>query len=347
MSKFMKILITGGSGFIGTSLVKKALEDGNTVLNLDCLTYASSEESLKQFNSNKSYYFENINICNKKKLSIIFKEFEPDAVMHLAAESHVDNSIKTPIEFIETNIVGTFNTLEASRSYWSKKKFFNEFRFHHVSTDEVYGSLGETGTFNESTPYNPRSPYSASKASSDHLVRAWHNTFKLPTLITNCSNNYGPYQFPEKLIPLIIKNALIKKPIPIYGDGSNIRDWLYVEDHAVALLTVLKNGIIGETYNIGSENEISNLDLALKICEVLNHKKLENEFKYESLITFVEDRPGHDERYSINPTKIRSELNWNPKFNIDEGIKKTVLWYLSNQDWVKSIEKSSSIKKQV
>ncbi|MDA9953366.1 dTDP-glucose 4,6-dehydratase [Planktomarina sp.] len=340
----MKLLITGGAGFIGSAVCRQAISDGHEVVNLDILTYAACLDSLKSICDMPGYFFEQADIRDREGLDNIFAKHQPDAVMHLAAESHVDRSIDAPTIFIDTNIVGTYNMLEASRSYWIKTKKSKDFRFHHVSTDEVFGSLlpnsGEK--FTEDTPYSPRSPYSASKASSDHLVRAWHETYGLPILMTHCSNNYGPYHFPEKLIPVVILNALAGLPIPVYGSGDNIRDWLYVEDHANALLTVLEKGPVGRSYNIGGENEAANIDIVLKICSILNRAKPVKQ-PYEDLITFVDDRPGHDQRYSIDPKRISNELGWHPSVSLDEGLEKTVQWFLDNEDWWKPLQRQLGV----
>ena len=335
-----KILITGGAGFIGSALIRHIIVKTNhKVLNIDKLTYASNLSSLKKITKSNRYSFKKIDICNFKDVKNKFFKYKPDIIIHLAAESHVDRSIDGPKKFIKTNILGTYNLLEVTRNYWSglnkhKKK---SFRFHHVSTDEVYGDLDiKSNSFTEKTSYSPSSPYSASKASSDHLVRAWHRTFKIPILITNCSNNYGPYQFPEKLIPLIILNILEGKDLPIYGKGDQIRDWLYVDDHAKALLCVALKGKVGETYNIGGQNQLKNIDVVKDICkilDVLRPSKFKNIYKYEQLISYVEDRPGHDKRYAMNISKIKKELGWKPKETFISGLKKTIIWYLNNKDW--------------
>lgn len=332
----MKILVTGGAGFIGSAVVCLAIGRGHSVVNVDALTYAACLENLASVADDRAYAFVHADIRDRGALDRIFADHRPDAVMHLAAESHVDRSIDGPGEFMETNILGTFNMLEAARKYWVEQGKAANFRFHHISTDEVYGSLPADPDvqFTEETPYDPRSPYSASKASSDHLVRAWAETYGLPVLVTNCSNNYGPYHFPEKLIPVVTINALHGKPLPIYGDGSNVRDWLYVEDHADALLLVLEKGAVGRTYNIGGENERSNLALVTTICEILDRLRPRADGRpYSELITFVEDRPGHDARYAIDPSRIREELGWRPSVTIEEGLEKTVRWYLDNEEW--------------
>jgi dTDP-glucose 4,6-dehydratase len=333
----MKILVTGGYGFIGSNLVKKLLLNKNySISNIDKLGYASNSSYIEDFidESNKNYYhFFELDLINNKKLEKVFNAIKPDIVMHLAAESHVDRSISSSRIFIESNIIGTFNLLESSRKYFESLNVpeKSNFRFHHISTDEVFGSLGESGTFSETTPYDPRSPYSASKASSDHLVRSWHHTYGLPVIITNCSNNYGPWQFPEKLIPLTILKAINSEKIPIYGDGSNVRDWLFVEDHVNALILSAMKGEIGETYCIGGFGERTNLEVVEKICDILDDL-IPKSFKHKDLISFVTDRKGHDKRYSINSEKIQSELGWKPKYSFDEGLLETVSWYLKNKN---------------
>ena len=336
----MKILLTGGAGFIGSAVVRHILANAeNTLVNVDALTYAGNTESIPAALHNDRYLFEQVDICDAQELNRVFTEHQPDAVMHLAAESHVDRSIDGPAAFIQTNLVGTFNLLEYSRNYWQglaeDKK--DAFRFHHISTDEVYGDLhGTDDLFTETTPYAPSSPYSASKAGSDHLVRAWHRTYGLPVIVTNCSNNYGPYHFPEKLIPHIILNALHGKPLPVYGDGCQIRDWLYVEDHARALYTVVTKGKVGETYNIGGHNEKKNIDVVTAICDLLEELAPEKPVginEYRELITFVKDRPGHDARYAIDAGKIERELGWVPEETFETGLRKTVQWYLDNRQW--------------
>lgn len=340
----MKILVTGGAGFIGSAVIRHILNNTeDTVINLDKLTYAGNLESLIEVSSSEKYRFEQVDICNRAELDRVFSEYEPDAVMHLAAESHVDRSIDGPATFIETNIVGTYNLLEAARQYWLSlpKDQKSTFRFHHISTDEVYGDLeGTTDLFTESTSYEPSSPYSASKASSDHLVRAWLRTYGFPTIITNCSNNYGAYHFPEKLIPLVILNALEGKPLPIYGKGDQIRDWLYVEDHARALYKVVTEGGVGETYNIGGHNEKQNIEVVKTLCNILN-ELVPKESDYKELITFVADRPGHDVRYAIDASKIERELDWVPVETFETGLRKTVKWYLANREWCKRVQDGS------
>jgi len=340
-----RILVTGGAGFIGSAVVRHIIQDtDNTVLNVDKLTYAGNLESLATVAENSRYQFSQTDICDRAALDQLFETFQPDAVMHLAAESHVDRSITGPAAFIETNIIGTYQLLEAARHYWNglaeDKKA--EFRFHHISTDEVYGDLeGTEDLFLETTPYAPSSPYSASKASSDHLVRAWHRTYGLPVVLTNCSNNYGPYHFPEKLIPLVILNALAGKPLPVYGNGAQIRDWLYVEDHARALYKVVTEAEVGETYNIGGHNEQQNIDVVKAICNLLEElapNKPEGIANYHDLITYVKDRPGHDLRYAIDASKIKKDLGWVPVETFESGLRKTVEWYLANQEWVKHVQ---------
>ena len=345
----MKILVTGGAGFIGSAVVRLAISRGHTVVNLDALTYAACLDNVATASDNPNYFLEHKDIRNRNDLDLIFSKHRPDAVMHLAAESHVDRSIDDPSDFIETNITGTFNLLEAARSYWQTIGKPKSFRFHHVSTDEVFGSLpGDPSVrFTEETQYDPRSPYSASKASSDHLVRAWHETYGLPVVLTNCSNNYGPYHFPEKLVPVIILRALAEKSLPIYGDGSNIRDWLYVEDHADALLLVLARGEIGRSYNIGGENELTNLELVHTICKILNRLIPRSKGSYAELITFVKDRPGHDQRYAIDPSRIKNELGWQPSVTLEQGLEKTVQWYLDNKHWWKPLQNRSGVSKRL
>ena len=335
----MKLLVTGGAGFIGSAVVRLAIQRGHQVVNLDALTYAACLDNVAEVADSPAYAFEQVDIRDRAALDTVFERHQPDAVMHLAAESHVDRSIDGPGDFIETNITGTFNMLEAARKYWVQAGKPEGFRFHHISTDEVYGSLPADPDvmFTEETAYDPRSPYSASKAASDHLVRAWHETYGLPVVLTNCSNNYGPYHFPEKLIPVVILNALAGKPIPIYGKGENVRDWLYVEDHAVALLTVLTTGKVGRSYNIGGDAERSNLDLVRTICAVLD-RLAPGEAPYAGLITFVTDRPGHDLRYAIDPTRIRDELGWRPSVTLEQGLERTVQWYLDNRDWWQALQ---------
>jgi dTDP-glucose 4,6-dehydratase len=357
----MRILITGGAGFIGSAVIRHIINNTqDSVVNLDKLTYAGNLESLLEVSNSKKYVFEKVDICNRVELDRIFSQYKPDAVMHLAAESHVDRSIDGPAEFIETNIIGTFTLLEAARKYWSTldEESKSCFRFHHISTDEVYGDLeGTNDLFTETTSYEPSSPYSASKASSDHLVRAWFRTYGLPTVITNCSNNYGPYHFPEKLIPLVILNALEGKALPIYGKGEQIRDWLYVKDHARALYKVVTEGEVGETYNIGGHNEKKNIDVVKEICSILdelvpvstNKSLLSSDSKgetstlssYSDLITLVKDRPGHDIRYAIDASKIEKELGWAPIETFETGLRKTVIWYLENKVWCKHVQDGS------
>ncbi|WP_414828623.1 dTDP-glucose 4,6-dehydratase [Alteromonas sp. H39] len=346
------ILVTGGAGFIGSAVVRHLINDTeHNVINLDKLTYAGNLESLASVDSSERYHFEKVDICDAGEVGRVLKTYRPDIIMHLAAESHVDRSIDGPGEFIQTNVVGTYTLLEQARAYWSGLKEGKKegFKFHHISTDEVYGDLPhpdevddstELPLFTETTPYAPSSPYSASKASSDQLVRSWLRTYKLPTLVTNCSNNYGPYHFPEKLIPLVILNALAGKPLPVYGKGNQIRDWLYVEDHARALVLVALEGVIGETYNIGGHNEKQNIEVVQTICAILDDVKPKGS-KYAEQITFVQDRPGHDMRYAIDASKIQRELGWTPRETFESGIRKTVEWYLNNEAWWKAVQDGS------
>jgi dTDP-glucose 4,6-dehydratase len=337
----MKLIVTGGAGFIGSALIRYLMANTDyQVCNIDKLTYAGNLQSLPDLEGNSNYQFEQVDICDKDKINKIFLSFQPDAIMHLAAESHVDRSIDGPLEFVQTNVMGTAVLLDAARTYWNTldDSAKSAFRFHHISTDEVYGSLGETGLFLEDTPYDPSSPYSASKSSSDHMVRAWQRTYGLPVLITNCSNNYGPYQFPEKLIPLVLLNAQQGKPLPIYGEGNQIRDWLYVDDHVRALLTVLTKGKPGETYNIGGNNEKTNLQVVHTICDILAELLPDSNYvPFRELITHVSDRPGHDLRYAIDATKIKDDLGWEPEETFETGIKKTLQWYLANPIWCEHV----------
>ncbi len=350
----MKILVTGGAGFIGSAVVRQAIRDGHEVVNLDALTYAANLANVASVSNAPGYAFEQVDIRDRAALDRVFARHRPDAVMHLAAESHVDRSIDGPGAFIDTNITGTFNLLEAARAYWTREGTPPDFRFHHISTDEVFGSLGESGQFTETSPYDPRSPYSASKAASDHLVRAWHETYGLPVVMTNCSNNYGPFHFPEKLIPLCLTNILDGKPLPIYGDGKQIRDWLFVEDHCRGIELVLDKGVVGETYNIGGVNEWQNIDIVQLLCELVD-----GEFAADaalaarfpdapqargegaaSLITYVTDRAGHDRRYAVGTDKIRAELGYVPQETFQTGIAKTIKWYLSNEAWWRPLQKA-------
>ena len=337
----MKLLVTGGAGFIGSAVVRLAISRGHQVVNLDALTYAACLDNVASVAVSPDYVFEQVDIRDRAALDTVFERHKPDSVMHLAAESHVDRSIDGPGDFIETNITGTFNMLEAARKYWMQAGKPDAFRFHHISTDEVYGSLPADPAvqFTEDTSYDPRSPYSASKAASDHLVRAWAETYGLPVVLTNCSNNYGPFHFPEKLIPVVILNALAGTELPIYGDGSNVRDWLYVEDHAEALLLVVQKGALGRSYNIGGENERSNLELVQTLCVILDAKRPRADGRpYSDQITFVTDRPGHDARYAIDPTRLREELGWRPSVTVEEGLEKTVQWYLDNEAWWRALQ---------
>ncbi len=337
----MRLLITGGAGFIGSALIRHLIaETDYEILNIDKLTYAGNLESLTSVATSPRYRFVQADICDAAAMAAAFAEFKPTAVMHLAAESHVDRSIDGPGDFIQTNVVGTYTLLEATRQYWGQLDTEEQasFRFHHISTDEVYGSLGDTGLFTETMPYEPNSPYSASKAGSDHLVRAWHHTYGLPTLLTNCSNNYGPYQFPEKLLPLMISNAQLGKALPIYGQGDNIRDWLFVDDHARALQVVLETGVVGECYNIGGFNEHTNLDVVHRLCAILDELLPDSpHVPHQGLITFVTDRPGHDQRYAIDASKIERELGWRPEETFESGLRKTVQWYLDNKQWCEHV----------
>lgn len=329
----MKLLITGGAGFIGSAVVRLAVARGHHVVNLDALTYAGRRENIACVADSPLYRFEQADIRDRAAVERIFATYQPDAVMHLAAQTHVDRSIDAPDAFVSTNVTGTFELLEAARRYWLHKNRPEGFRFHHISTDEVFGSLGAEGRFTERSAYDPRSPYAASKAASDHLVRAWHHTYGLPVVMSNCSNTYGPYHFPEKLVPLMILGALAGRPLPIYGDGSHIRDWLFVDDHAEALLLVLQRGKSGRSYAIGSENECTNLELVRKLCALLDEVRPKACGSYADQITFVADRPGHDARYAIDPTRIRTELGWRPSVTLDEGLRRTVEWYLAHEAW--------------
>jgi len=340
----MKILVTGGAGFIGSAVVRRAIDEGHGVVNVDRLTYAANLANVASVADDPRYAFEQADICDAAAMARIFAAHDPDAVMHLAAESHVDRSIDGPAAFIQTNIVGSYTLLEAARAHWRALPAARAatFRFHHVSTDEVYGALGETGLFTEATPYAPSSPYSASKAASDHLARAWGATYGLPVLVTNCSNNYGPFHFPEKLIPLTILNALEGRPIPVYGAGRNVRDWLYVEDHAAALLTVLRKGAVGETYNIGGHNEARNIDIVRMICALLDAMRPAGA-PHDRLIAFVADRPGHDFRYAIDASRIGRDLGWRPSVTLEEGLRRTVAWYLDNEPWWRGVQQRQGV----
>ncbi len=342
----MKLLVTGGAGFIGSAVIRLAIARSHEVINLDALTYAACLENVADVAQNPTYVFEHANICDADRLDMIFQTHAPDAVMHLAAESHVDRSIDGPDAFIQTNVTGTYTLLQAARKYWDAQGRPEGFRFHHISTDEVYGSLGDSGQFTEDTPYAPNSPYSASKAASDHLVRAWGETYGLPYVMTNCSNNYGPFHFPEKLIPVVILNALAGKDIPVYGAGENVRDWLFVEDHADALLRVLSHGTVGRSYNIGGENEVKNIDLVKMICAILDRLR-PTDRPYCSQIRFVTDRPGHDLRYAIDPSRMRDELNWRPSVTLQQGLEKTVQWYLDNETWWRALQSRDGVGKRL
>jgi dTDP-glucose 4,6-dehydratase len=341
----VKLLVTGGAGFIGSAVVRLAVSRGHQVVNVDALTYAACLDNLKSVSSSDRYAFEEADIRDRAALDEIFNRHAPDTVMHLAAESHVDRSIDGPGDFLTTNVIGTFNLLEASREYWSGMGRPETFRFHHVSTDEVFGSLPADPRikFTEETNYDPRSPYSATKASSDHLVRAWHETYGLPVILTNCSNNYGPYHFPEKLVPVVILNAIAGRPIPIYGRGDNIRDWLFVEDHADALLMAVEKGVPGRSYNIGGDNELTNIELVKMVCEILDELRPKENGKYAEQITFVADRPGHDQRYAIDAMRIMGELGWRPSVAVRQGLERTVAWYLANEDWWRPLLKRSGV----
>jgi dTDP-glucose 4,6-dehydratase len=340
----VKLLVTGGAGFIGSAVVRLAVKTGLHVVNVDKLTYAANPDNVASVAGCPLYAFEQADICDAAAMAAILARHRPDAVLHLAAESHVDRSIDGPAAFIDTNITGTYTLLEAARAYWRDlpEQHRAAFRFHHVSTDEVYGALGATGLFTEDSPYAPNSPYAASKAASDHLVRAWGETYGLPVLVTNCSNNYGPFHFPEKLIPVVILNALAGRPIPVYGRGENVRDWLFVEDHAAALLTVLRHGVVGETYNIGGHNEARNIDIVRMICAILDRLR-PTEAPREQLIDFVTDRPGHDFRYAIDATKIGRELGWTPSVTLEDGLQRTVQWYLDNESWWRALQQRQGV----
>jgi dTDP-glucose 4,6-dehydratase len=338
----MKILVTGGAGFIGSAVVRRAIGDGHAVVNVDCLTYAACLENVAIVSGSPHYAFEQVDIRDADGVARVLANHQPDAIMHLAAESHVDRSIDGPGAFIDTNVRGTFVMLDAARAYWAQRGKPADFRFHHISTDEVYGSLGPEGRFTETTPYDPNSPYSASKAASDHLVRAWGETYGLPYVLTNCSNNYGPFHFPEKLIPVVILKALAGESIPVYGAGLNVRDWLYVEDHADALLTVLLRGANRRTYNIGGDSEARNIDIVSMVCAILDTKR-PKAVPYANQITFVADRPGHDMRYAIDATRIRTELDWKPSVSLAEGLERTVQWYLDNEAWWRPLQQRQGV----
>ena len=342
----MKLLVTGGAGFIGSAVVRQAIGQGHEVVNLDALTYAACLDNVASVADAPGYTFVQGDIRDGAMLETVFADHAPDAVMHLAAESHVDRSIDGPGAFIDTNVVGTYTLLQAARGYWERQGKPEAFRFHHISTDEVFGSLGAEGQFTEETPYDPRSPYSASKAASDHLVMAWWHTYGLPVVLSNCSNNYGPYHFPEKLIPVVILNALAGKPIPVYGAGENVRDWLFVEDHADALLTVAQRGEVGRSYNIGGENEARNIDLVRMICALMD-EMVPTGAPHDRLISFVTDRPGHDLRYAIDPKRMRGELGWRPSVTLEEGLRRTVRWYLDNRDWWQALQDRDGVGRRL
>jgi dTDP-glucose 4,6-dehydratase len=342
----MKLLVTGGAGFIGSAVVRQGMADGHEVVNLDKLTYAASLSNVESVAGDARYRFAQVDICDRAGLDRVFADHRPDCVMHLAAESHVDRSIDGPGAFIETNVTGTYTLLEAARAYWEGRGRPDGFRFHHISTDEVYGTLGAEGLFTEDTPYAPNSPYSASKAASDHLVRAWGETYGLPFVLTNCSNNYGPYHFPEKLIPVVILNGLAGKDIPVYGQGVNVRDWLFVEDHARALLLVATKGAVSETYNVGGNAEATNIDLVRALCAILDEENPSGA-PHADLITFVADRPGHDLRYAIDASKIKRELGWQPSVTLDQGLRQTVRWYLENRDWWQAIQARGHVQNRL
>ncbi|SFR64486.1 dTDP-glucose 4,6-dehydratase [Litoreibacter janthinus] len=342
----MKILVTGGAGFIGSAVVREAISQGHSVLNVDKLTYASCLTNVRTVEQNLGYSFAQADICDGQAMAALISQFRPDAIMHLAAESHVDRSIDRPGAFVATNISGTYTLLEAARKYWQDAGRPDGFRFHHVSTDEVFGSLADTGAFTEDSPYAPNNPYSATKAAADHLARAWHETYGLPVVLSNCSNNYGPYQFPEKLVPVVILNALAGLSIPVYGSGKHMRDWLYVEDHAQALLTVATNGATGRSYNIGGGKDLSNLELVQTICRIMDQLRPAGH-PYSDLISFVPDRPGHDRRYAIDATRIQAELGWQPKVTLEEGLEKTVGWYLANAHWWRPLQERSGVGRRL